>query len=79
MTSMLDLNKPEIKQAYLLGVEAGRAGANTDADRAAQNTENRIVYELGLYHTKLVKHDCVVQAAVVKRCIGLIQGEVLND
>jgi hypothetical protein len=76
---MLDMTKPEIKQAYLLGVEAGRSSANTDADRAAQNTENRIVYELGLYHTKLVKHDCVVQAGVVKHCIGLIQGEVLND
>jgi hypothetical protein len=75
---MLDLTKPEIKQAYLLGVEAGRSSANTDADRAAQNTENRIVYELGLYHTKLVKNDCVVQAAVVAHCIRLIQGEVFD-
>jgi hypothetical protein len=75
---MLDLTKPEIEQAYRLGVAAGLANAKVDADRAAQNTENRIVYELGLYHTKLVKNDCVVQAAVVTHCIKLIQGEVFD-
>jgi hypothetical protein len=50
-----------------------------DADRAAQNTENRIVYELDLYRLKLVKNDCVVQAGVVAHCLRLIQGEVIND
>lgn len=76
---MIDMSKPEIKQAYLMGVEAGKTITAGDADRAAQNTENRIVYELGLYRSKLEKHDCVVQAAVVARCLALIQGEVVSN
>jgi hypothetical protein len=75
---MIDMSKPEIKQAYLMGVEAGKTITAGDADRAAQNTENRIVYELDLYRSKLEKHDCVVQAAVVTRCLALIQGEVVK-
>jgi len=76
---MLDLSKPEIRHAYLMGVEAGKATVTADADRAAQNTENRIVYELDLYRLKLVKNDCVVQAGVVAHCLRLIQGEVISD
>ena len=76
---MLDLSKTEIRHAYLMGVEAGKATVTVDADRAAQNTENRIVYELELYRSKLVKNDCVVQAGIVTHCLGIINGEVLND
>ena len=75
---MIDLTKPELRQAYLMDVEAGKTISAGDADRAAQNTENRIVYELGLYRSKLEKNDCVVQAAVVTRCLALIQGEVVK-
>ena len=76
---MIDMSKPEIKQAYLMGVEAGKTITAGDADRAAQNTENRIVYELGLYRSKLQKHDYLVQAAVVAHCLALIQGEVVSN
>jgi hypothetical protein len=72
---MLDLTKPEIKQAYLLGVEAGRSNSKADADRAAQATENRIVYELERYRVKLEKENPSA-AGHVAVCIGIINGEV---
>jgi hypothetical protein len=75
---MLDLSKPEIKQAYLMGVEAGKTITANDADRAAQETENRIVAELDRFKSKLEHHDCVVQAGVVAHCLAIINGEVLD-
>lgn len=75
---MLDLSKPEIEHAYRLGLIAGAEKVKVDADRAAQATEDRIVYELDRYRLRLVQKGSV-DAVVVERCIKFIQGEVLND
>jgi hypothetical protein len=72
---MLDLTKPEIEQAYRLGVAAGLANAKVDADRAAQATENRIVYELERYRVRVEKENPSA-AGHVAVCIGIINGEV---
>jgi len=72
---MLDLTKPEVEQAYRIGVAAGRTNAKQDADRAAQATEDRIVYELDRYRIRLEKENPSA-AGHVAVCSAIITGEV---
>jgi hypothetical protein len=72
---MLDLTEPQIRQAYLLGVETGKASANQDSDRAAEATENRIISELERYRVRLKKENPKM-AEHIAVCIAIIKGEV---
>jgi hypothetical protein len=76
---MLDLSKPEIKQAYLLGIEAGKANYSTELDRVAVVTETRIVRELDLFRRRLTRQGSDARGRVVGQCIALIKGEVFDE
>lgn len=73
--SMLDLSKPEIRQAYLLGVDTGLANGGAEMNRVAQTTETRIVRELEAFRLQLVARRSSARARVVAQCIALIRGE----
>lgn len=72
---MLDMTKPEIRQAYLIGVEAGKTSLATELDRVAVVTETRIVRELDRFRVQLVGRRSSARARVVAQCIALIKGE----
>jgi hypothetical protein len=76
---MLDLSRPEIRQAYLIGVDAGKASLGTELDRVAQVTETRIVRELEKFRLELVGRRSSARARVVAQAIALIQGEDYDD
>lgn len=72
---MIDLSKPEIKQAYLMGVEAGKQTLATELDRVAEVTENRITRELDRFRRELIARRSTARARVVAQAIALIKGE----
>lgn len=72
---MLDMSRPEIRQAYLIGVDAGKASLGTELDRVAEITETRIVRELDRFRVQLVGRRSSARARVVAECIALIRGE----
>lgn len=76
---MIDLTKPEIKQAYMLGIEAGKLNQAAEMDRVAQVTETRIVRELDRFRRKLNEQRSTTRGRVVEQCIALIQGEEFLD
>jgi hypothetical protein len=76
---MIDLTKPEIRQAYLIGVEAGKMNLAMELDRVAVVTETRIVRELDRFRLKLNAQRSMVRGRVVAQCIALIKGEELLD
>lgn len=76
---MIDLTKPEIKQAYLIGLEAGKLNYAAELDRVAVVTETRIVRELDQFRRKLIAQRSTVRARVVAICIALIKGEDYID
>ena len=72
---MLDMSKPEIRQAYLLGVDAGKQTLATELDRVAVITETRIARQLEQFRVQLVNRRSSARARVVAQCIALIKGE----
>lgn len=77
---MIDLSKPEIRQAYLIGIEAGKLDYAKELDRVAVVTETRIVRELDRFRLELNARRSTVRARVVAQCIALVKGEeFLND
>ncbi|MGI9142714.1 MAG: hypothetical protein ACR2IJ_05940 [Fluviibacter sp.] len=72
---MLDLSKPEVKQAYLLGVEAGKQTLATELDRVAEVTETRILRELNRFRLELIGRRSTARARVIAQAIALIRGE----
>jgi hypothetical protein len=76
---MIDLTNPEVKQAYLLGIEAGKANYSTELDRVAQVTETRIVRELDQFRRRLNKQRSTARGRIVAQCIAIIQGEEFVD
>ncbi len=75
---MIDLTKPEIKQAYLLGVEAGKFTVAAELDRVAQVTETRIVRQLDEFRLRLVAQRSLQRSRIVELCIQIIKGEVVK-
>jgi hypothetical protein len=69
------MSRPEIRQAYLIGVDAGKASLGTELDRVAEVTETRIVRELDRFRVQLVGRRSSARARVVAQCISLIRGE----
>jgi hypothetical protein len=76
---VIDLTKPEIKQAYLIGIEAGKMNYAAELDRVAQVTETRIVRELDQFRRKLNNQRSTARGRVVAQCIALIKGEEFVD
>lgn len=76
---MLDMSKPEIRQAYLIGVEAGKNSLSAELDRVAQTTETRIVRELDRFRRELVERRSTARSRVVAHCIAIIKDEVFDD
>lgn len=76
---MLDMTKPEIRQAYLLGLDAGKTSLGAELDRVAQVTETRIVRELDQFRRRLLAQRSTARSRVVGQCIALIQGEVFDE
>ena len=76
---MIDLSKPEIRQAYLIGVEAGKMNYAKELDRVAVVTETRIVRELDLFRRRLNNQRSTARGRVVAQCIALIKGEEFVD
>ena len=76
---MIDLSKPEIRQAYLIGVEAGKMNYAKELDRVAVVTETRIVRELDLFRRRLNNQRSTTRGRVVAQCIALIKGEEFVD
>lgn len=72
---MLDLSKPEVKQAYLMGVEAGKSTLAKELDHVAVTTENRILRQLEKFRLELVGRRSSARARVVSMCIALIKDE----
>lgn len=76
---MLDMSKPEIRQAYLIGIDAGKQTLATELDRVATVTETRIVRELDKFRRELIARRSTARARVVEQAIALIQGEVFDE
>ena len=77
---MIDLSKPEIRQAYLIGIEAGKLNHAKELDRVAVVTETRILRELDKFRLELNARRSTVRARVVAQCIALVKGEeFVND
>ena len=78
---MLDLSKPEIRQAYLLGIDTGKLNAAAEVDRMVQVTENRIIRELDRFQRELIASRSTSRARVISMAIARIKGEdwVDND
>ena len=77
---MIDLTKPDVRQAYLLGIEAGKMNYAQELDRVAVVTETRILRELDRFRLELNARRSTVRARVVAQCIALIKGEeFVND
>ena len=75
---MIDLTKPEIKRAYLLGVEAGKFTVAAELDRVAQVTETRIVRQLDEFRLSLVAQRSLQRSRIVELCIQIVKGEVVK-
>lgn len=76
---MIDISKPELRQAYLMGIEAARAEMSKELDRVAHVTETRIVRQLDIYRRRMIRDKSPYLSEIVADCIRLIQGEVVND
>jgi hypothetical protein len=76
---MIDLSKPEIRQAYLLGIETAKAEMAVEMDRVAVVTETRIVRQLDQFRRKLIAERSPQRSEIVAKCIRVVQGEVVND
>jgi hypothetical protein len=76
---MIDLTKPEIRQAYLIGVEAGKMNLAQELDRVAVVTETRIVRELDRFRRECNARRSTARGRVVAQCIALIKGEEFVD
>lgn len=76
---MIDLSKPEIKQAYLTGIDVGRATFDKELDRVAVVTETRIVCDLEAYRERLLAKGEFIAAGAVTNCIAVVTGEETND
>jgi hypothetical protein len=76
---VIDLTKPDVRQAYLLGIEAGKMNLAMELDRVAVVTETRIVRELDRFRLKLNAQRSLMRGRVVAQCIALIKGEELLD
>lgn len=76
---MIDLTKPELRQAYLMGVEAARAEMGKELDRVAVVTETRIVRQLDQFRRQLIAERSPQRSEIVAKCIRVIQGEVVVD
>jgi hypothetical protein len=77
---VIDLTKPDVRQAYLLGIEAGKMNYAQELDRVAVVTETRILRELDRFRLELNARRSTVRARVVAQCIALIKGEeFVND
>ena len=71
---MLDMTKPEIRQAYLIGVEAGKTSLATELDRVAVVTETRIVRQLDQFRRQLIAERSPQRSEIVAKCIRVVQG-----
>ena len=76
---MIDLTKPELRQAYLMGIEAARADMAKELDRVAVVTETRIVRQLDQFRRQLIAERSPQRSEIVAKCIRVIQGEVVVD
>lgn len=76
---MIDMSKPELRQAYLMGVEAARAELSAELDRVAVVTENRIVKDLEHFRKQLVRKRMPSHSRIVVDCIAIIKGEVVSN
>jgi hypothetical protein len=76
---VIDLTKPEIKQAYLLGVEAGKFTVAAELDRVAQVTETRILNDLEHLRKQLRRKRMPSHSRIVELCMQVIKGEVVSD
>jgi hypothetical protein len=76
---VIDLTKPEVKQAYLLGLEAGKYSVAAELDRVAQVTETRIVRQLDQFRRRLIAERSPQRSRIVELCIQIIQGEDVVD
>lgn len=76
---MLDLSKPEIKQAYLLGIETGKSNYAVEIDRMVEVTENRIIRELDRFRRELIARRSTARARVLDMAISRIKGEEWVD
>jgi hypothetical protein len=73
------MSKPEIRQAYLIGVDAGKSALSTELDRVAQTTETRIVRELDRFRRELIERRSTARSRVVAHCIAIIKGEDFSE
>jgi hypothetical protein len=76
---MIDLTKPELRQAYLMGIEAARAEMSAELDRVAVVTETRIVRQLDQFRRQLIAERSPQRSEIVAKCIRVVQGEVVVD
>lgn len=76
---MLDMSRPEIRQAYLMGVDAGKTNIAAELDRVAEVTETRICRELKRFELQLIARRSSARARVVAQCIALIKEEDYID
>jgi hypothetical protein len=76
---MIDMSKPELRQAYLMGIETARAEMSAELDRVAVVTETRIVRELDRFRRQMIAERSPQRSEIVAKCIRIIQGEVVND
>jgi hypothetical protein len=76
---VIDLTKPELRQAYLMGIEAARADMSAELDRVAVVTETRIVRELDRFRRQMIAERSPQRSEIVAKCIRIIKGEVVVD
>ena len=76
---MIDLTKPDVRQAYLLGIEAGKMNYAQELDRVAVVTETRIVRQLDMFRRECNAKRSTARGRVVAQCIALIKGEEFQD
>lgn len=76
---LLDLSRPEIKQAYLMGIEAGRLEMAAHSDRLVTITETRIIRELDRFERELIARRSTSRARVISMAIARIKGEEWVD
>ena len=76
---MIDMSKPELRQAYLMGIEAARAEMSAELDRVAVVTEKRIVKDLEHFRKQLVRKRMPSHSRIVVDCIAIVQGEVVSN